>query len=117
MQRVPRAPFHGVGRDAADVFHPGGRLVALGQVGSSPEIDLVDLPVRNNARAMVDAIAARIDLASDEIGIVCNQGPGPFTGIRNGLTVAKTLAWIYRKEIKAWPRLPAELLPPEPKEE
>jgi len=50
----------------------------------------------------IDKISAAADQALDDIdGIVCFKGPGSFTGLRIGLTVANSLAYAQNIPIVA----------------
>jgi tRNA threonylcarbamoyladenosine biosynthesis protein TsaB len=50
---------------------------------------------------IVDLLKAQNKQLSDIQGVVCYQGPGSFTGLRIGLTVANTLAYGLRIPIVA----------------
>ena len=50
---------------------------------------------------IVELLAAHKKSLEDIAGIVCFQGPGSFTGLRIGLTVANTLSYSYGVPIVA----------------
>jgi len=84
---------------AIDTADARGSLAALqAQQENRPAIEAVDLPEGlRSARALAPALRELLDRASwatDEIDLVAvTTGPGSFTGLRIGVTTAKTLAY------------------------
>ena len=86
--------------------------IVLGQIdldGVYQELKRRQIPANRCAELLVNSIAELIN--SPDV-LVVNLGPGSWTGIRIGLTVAKTMAWnlsipiVGVHEINdAWPRI------------
>lgn len=68
---------------------------AFGEISSHSE--------RNHSMHLVPTVKrllAELDMTPGDIGgIIVGRGPGSYTGVRIGITVAKTLAWAWSKPI------------------
>lgn len=68
---------------------------AFGEISSHSE--------RNHSMHLVPTVKrllAELDMTPSDIGgIIVGRGPGSYTGVRIGITVAKTLAWAWSKPI------------------
>jgi tRNA threonylcarbamoyladenosine biosynthesis protein TsaB len=77
--------------------------VALGAAGGEV-LEEVITGVRQHAREVVPAMARLLNRAGsgpeDVRGIVISDGPGSFTGLRIGATVAKALAHVYHLPLR-----------------
>ena len=98
---------------AIDTSTPRAAL-ALGGPGREPRvapIDPEDGPGRRHGRALIPAIRALLDEAgvtvADLGAIAVGLGPGSYTGLRIGLTAAKTLAYAIGQPLVALDSLEA----------
>ena len=77
--------------------------VALGAAGGEV-LEEVITGLRQHAREVVPAMARLLNQAGhrpeDVRGIVISDGPGSFTGLRIGATVAKALAHVYHSPLR-----------------
>lgn len=76
--------------------------VALVKDGKVLIEDTSTIPVNHSLRAMaaIEEIFAKAKLKPQDIdGIAVAEGPGSYTGVRIGVTIAKTLAWTLDKKL------------------
>lgn len=88
--------------------------VALGRPGESPRVaprEADDDPARRHGRGLMPAIKALLDAEGVKVAdlgaIAVGLGPGSYTGLRIGLTAAKTLAYAIGKPLLALDSLEA----------
>ncbi len=76
-------------------------------VGIYRDLEQIYLNIEKNDNQLSERLLPMIHAAFDAVSMKINQidriyivnGPGSFTGIRIGVTIAKTIAWALKKEI------------------
>ena len=74
-------------------------LVKDGQVLAN-EVTNIKLNHSGGAMLAIERLLTRVKLTAQDIDAVAvSEGPGSYTGIRIGVTIAKTLAWTLNKPL------------------
>lgn len=76
--------------------------VAIVKDGQILAAEVTNLKVNHSAGVMpaIDQIFKKVNMSPKEIdAIAVSQGPGSYTGVRIGVTIAKTLSWTLQKPL------------------